>query len=45
MTLQLKKIAYERMPIRITIVELFKKLLFKVYRGKEKNQVLANTRS
>ena len=31
--------------IGIKIMELFKKLLFIIYRGKEKNLLLANTKS
>ena len=36
-----QKISYIRMPIKIKIVELFKKLLPIAYREKEKNILLA----
>ena len=40
-----KKVFYKRIPNRIKIVKLFKKLFSIAYRGKEVNQVLANIRN
>ena len=40
-----RKIPYKRILIKIKIVELFKKPLFMVYKGKEVKQILANIRS